>query len=259
MTTTLPTTTVGRFRLPNHPPGVTLRPINNLYHKQGRYLVGWGPGATEEPLGLEYEVYGSDFGWRRIAKGEKPRYIMDDPARPTPERHELGDLDETLWPIGSDEKPLDPWSRVAQLNLVRMRDGTPLIFEASATSARQEVEDLVTRICWLARDKNPDARPILMIGARQVRNAKNQSWWIPTFTIIRWDEPDGTVILPEPEPRRALSEDPTLPAKVSPEAMYAIGGAPPAAPRERKPRNAYRQPAKAQASLQDDLDDEIPF
>jgi hypothetical protein len=52
--------------------------------------------------------------------------------------------------------------------------------------------------------------------------------------------------------------------KASPEAMYAVGGVPPAAPRERKPRNAYAhlhaKPAgKSRAALKDDLDDEIPY
>ncbi len=257
MSTNLPTT-VGRFRLPIHPSGATLRPINMLYHKQGKFFVGWGPGATEEPIGLEYEVYGSGFGWRRLSKGSKPAYIMDNPEKRTPERDELGDLDQTLWPIGSDDKPLDPWSCVGQLNLVRVRDGAPLVFEASAMTACAEVEDLVTRICWLARDKDPEARPILRLGTRQVRNAKNQNWWVPTFELIGWNEPEGTE---GPAPQQL--EAPAPAAKASPEAMYAVGGAPPAAPRERKPRNAYA-PARPRRSgaptdLEALLDDEIPI
>jgi hypothetical protein len=46
-------------------------------------------------MGLEYEIGGSGFGWRRIAKGEKARYVMDDASKRTHERDELGDLDRT--------------------------------------------------------------------------------------------------------------------------------------------------------------------
>jgi hypothetical protein len=235
-----------------------------LYHKQGKFFVGWGSGATEEPPGLEYEIYGSEFGWLRIAKGEPPRYIPDDPSKPTLERDELGDLDRALWPIASDGKPLDPWTRVAQLYLVRVKDGTRLIFETTAQSAIGEVEDLVSKICWLARDKARDARPVMVTSTKQVRNAKGQSWWIPVFTIVRWNEPGG-VLPPEPEPQLLPGiEEPAPALKPSPEAMFAVGGVLTAAPRERKPRNAYARPnakptGKSRAALEDDLDDEIPY
>jgi hypothetical protein len=261
----LPTTTLNRFRLPVHPAGRRGPPVRMLYHRQGKFFVGWGPGATEEPVGLEYEIGGSGFGWRRLAKGEKPLYIMDDATKRTQERGELSDPDQALWPVGSDGSPLDPWSRVAQLYLVRVQDGTPLIFETNAQSAVMEAEDLVAKICHLARNKNPDARPVMVTGTRQKPNAKSQTYWIPTFTITRWIEPNGTVIVPEPEPQRMPGiEDPTPAAKPSAEALFAVGGVPPAAPRERKPRNAYahshaKSTGKPGAALKDDLDDEIPY
>ena len=79
------------------------------------------------------------------------------------------------------------------------------------------------------------------------------------------DEPDGTVIPPKPDPQQMPGiEESTRAGKPSPEAMYAVGGVPPAAPRERKPRNAYAHPhakptGKSRAALKDDLDDEIPY
>jgi hypothetical protein len=230
-----------------------------LYHKQGVYVVGWGQG-TPEAKGLAYEMRGSGFGWRRLAKGEKPQYIMDDPTRRTPERNELGDTDESAWPVNDDNEPMDPWSRVAQLNLVRVQDGTPLIFETAAQSAIIEVENLVQKIVWLARERG-DANPVIVTDTQQARNKKNQTWWIPTFTITGWNEPDGTPVPPEPEPQR---EDFEPTAKASAEQMYAVGGVPPASPRERKPRNAYAhlhaKPAgKLRAALKDELDDEIPY
>jgi len=265
MSDKLPTTILNQFRLPVHPAGVTTRPINMLYHKQGKFFVGWGPGATEEPIGLEYEIGGSGFGWRRIAKGEKPRYIMDDPLKPTPQRDELGDRDQALWPIGSDG-PLDPWRRVAQLDLVRVQDGTRLIFETPADSAFREVEDLVTEIRWQARNKGPLARPVIITGTKQVRNAKkNQTWWIPTFAITDWNEPEGTVLPLAPEPRQGPGlEEPAPAVKPSGEALLAVRGVPLAAPRERKHRNAYagkraKQTGKPRTALEDDLDDKIVY
>jgi len=237
-----------RFHLPVHPTGAPARSAAFLYHKQGAYVVGWGQG-TPEPTGLEYQLEGSAFGWRRIAKGEKPRFIADDPERRTPDRHELGDLDQDLWPAGSDGTPLDPWCRAAQLNLVRVKDGTRLIFEATAWSAVTEVEILVEQIVWLSRDKAAGACPVIVTGTQQVRNArKNQAWWIPTFTISRWNEPDGAVQAPAPEPRPAPSIEAAVEVKP---------------PCERKPRNAYQglkqeEPSRG-ATLSEILDDKIPF
>src|SRR5262245_1758831 len=91
-----------RPRLSTHPSRAATRPIQKLDHKQGKVFVGGGSGATEEPAGLEYEIYGSDFGWLRFGKGEQ-RYIPDDVTKRTLERDELGDLDRTLWRIGSDD------------------------------------------------------------------------------------------------------------------------------------------------------------
>jgi hypothetical protein len=256
----LPTTILNRFRLPVHPAGVTGRPVSMLYHKQGAFVVGWGQG-TPEPTGLSYEVRASAFGWRRLAHNEKPVYVMDDLAKRTPERHELGDLDQALWRVNDKGEPMDPWKRVAQLSLVRVQDGTPLIFETNAQSANTEVENLVQRVCWLARDKS-GANPVIITGTEQVRNAKkNQTWWIPTFTITHWNEPDGTPVPPDPEPQQ---EDLAPAVKPSAKALLAVGGVPLAAPRERKPRNAYahlqaKPTGKPRAALKDALDDEIVY
>jgi len=72
--------------------------------------------------------------------------------------------------------------------------------------------------------------------------------------------PDGTAV-PAEQPG---IEEPTREGKPSPSAMYAVGGIPPAAPRERKPRDAYaragaKPTGKPRAATEDDLDDEIPY
>jgi hypothetical protein len=79
------------------------------------------------------------------------------------------------------------------------------------------------------------------------------------------DEPDSTVLPPEPEPQQLPGNEGSVPAlKPSPEAMYAVGGVSLAAPRERKPRNAYagvhaKPKGKPRTALEDDLDDAIIF
>ena len=187
---------------------------------------------------------------------------MDDPEKRTPERDELGDLDQTLWPIGSDDKPLDPWSRVGQLNLVRVRDGAPLVFEASALTACAGSRgsghpDLLA--CARQRPGRP-ADPACSAPGR-CATPKIKIGGYRHSTLIGWNEPDGQQILPDR--RRSNEKRQHLRPKPSPEAMYAVGGAPPAAPRERKPRNAYA-PARPRRSgaptdLEALLDDEIPI
>ena len=88
---------------------------------------------------------------------------------------------------------------------------------------------------------------MIVTGTQQARNPKkNQTWWIPTFTISRWNEPDGTG-----QPLESASQ-------VTPN-IEAVEAKP---PRERKPRNAYQHLNNKQepaASMKDTLDDEIPF
>jgi hypothetical protein len=258
----LPTTSLNRFQLPAHPSGMPVRPISTLYHKQGVFVVGWGPG-TPERAGLSYEVRGSAFGWRRLTRNEKPAYVMDDLAKRTLERNELGDLDRALWRVNDEGEPMDPWKRVAQLSLVRVEDGTPLIFETDAPSAIEEVQKLVEKIRWLARDKG-DANPVIVTGTRQDRNPKNnRTWWVPTFTITQWNAPDGTVLSLEPEPQQTPVIEGPAPALNLSEPMKGVGGVPLAAPRVRNPRNAYgrlhaKQRGKPRTALEDYLDDEVP-
>lgn len=251
--TGIPTTFNTRFRQPVHPTGTLSRPIGMMYHRQGAFFIGWGLSAIEEPTGSEYAVLGSGFGWRRLMKNELAVYIIDEEGKRTLEREELGDLDKTLWPIGSDGEPLDPWARVAQLNLIRARDGTRLIFEAAADTAFTEVENLVSQICWLARDKDPGAHPVIITGTRQERNTKkNHTWWVPTFIIQRWNEPGNPAPAPRPKP-----------GPVSPPTIEAPDPTPaPAAPRPRLSRGAHQsgeQPEALEQSLKDVLDDKIPW
>src|SRR6185369_4645131 len=106
---------------PNPPADQPTRPATKLSHKMGLLTTGFGGDARPEPPGLEYGLVESAFCWRRLMAGEKPVYRLDDPDTPTPIRAELGDTDQSEWPVaGSDGTPLDPWSRVALLSLVRI-------------------------------------------------------------------------------------------------------------------------------------------
>jgi hypothetical protein len=150
-----------------------------------------------------------------------------------------------------------------------VHDGTRLIFEASAPTAIAVVEDLVQKICWQGRDKAPEANPVVVTGTRQVRNKKNQVWWVPTLGISYWNEPDASAsespnATPQPDIETAPTPKPRLgDSPPSAEAQSAIGGAGPAARRERQPRNAYahlhtKRPGQP-TQLEDELDDNIPL
>lgn len=245
-----------RFGQPNHPSGTTSHLVDYLSHKQGALFVGFGANAQRAELGLEYEVQGSGFGWKIALKGQKPIYKMDAPDEHSLERDELGYTDQDQWSVNSDGDPIDPVFRVGQLYLVRVHDAKRLVFEVAAPTAISEVEDLVGKICWLARDKHPDANPVITIDTRQVRNKKNQMWWVPTLVIRHWNEPDGTVLPPEPEPARH-------PPGIESTAEPLPDIKPTAKPRQRAPRNAYahlrRKKSKEAPSTEELIDDAIPY
>jgi hypothetical protein len=216
----------------------------SMMHKQGRLLEGLGGGnMTETARGQRFLCLKTDSVWRRLMRGEKPRY-----EPPHLSRDVLGDTDTSLWPMGNDG-PLDPWTWMVRLYLIRCSDGAARVFECTAGTAITEAEELIQRICWMGRDKDPQSSPIIVIDVRQDRDSRGRSWSVPTFTIDGWsdDAPPGAPAqnTPPPPPRPTID--------VTPEPMPS-----PESPRPRLARGAFKQPGE-RSELETALDDEIHY
>ncbi len=66
------------------------------------------------------------WGWLKFGWDGKPHKIVglvEDENFTPPERHELGDLDESLWPTGLEGSRTDPWKEVGSIDLVNLETG----------------------------------------------------------------------------------------------------------------------------------------
>jgi hypothetical protein len=157
-------------------------------------------GAEREPVppGTQFFVLGATGGWVRLARGEPVRRVPREAEKPFPQRSELGDTDETQWPL-FDGKPSDPWTLSNELLLAEKETGRPVIFTTTSWTGREAVADLCLLITYQRRTRGRDARAIISIGVGAYRSRRGPVA-TPKFTIVGWVGGDDT---PEPAPATA--------------------------------------------------------
>jgi hypothetical protein len=179
--------------------------------KQGEYLLG----AEQEvvPHGTRFIVHAATEGWVRLVRGEPVQRIPREPGKPFPARKELGDLDESKWPV-FDGKPSDPWKLSNELLMVARETGQPVILQVTSWSAREKVIDLCRLVTFQRRQRSDTAKPIIAIGAATRQNQRG-SFKVPTFTPVDWIGKAETV-----------SEPPSSPTKGGPGAAEMVAEPP---------------------------------
>jgi len=66
-----------------------------------------------------------------------------------PPRSTLGDTDESLWELGLDGRPRDPWGEVHYLGLTRIEDGSAVAFAATSDGGKKAIGRLAMTIANL--------------------------------------------------------------------------------------------------------------
>jgi hypothetical protein len=150
--------------------------------KLGEFLQGLEKEVV--PLGTTFSAHGVTEGWARLVRGEPVQRVPREPNKPFPTRKELGDTDQSKWPIYNG-KPSDPWVLQYELLMVERKTGQPVIFRAKSWSGREVVEDLCRLVTYRRRKQGHIAKPIVAIGVTTRSNTKG-SYKVPTFTLVDW-------------------------------------------------------------------------
>lgn len=113
----------------------------------------------------------------RIANGER-----------APERDEIPDNDQSVWPADPNGKPMDPWVLQYLLPLEQQESGEVHIFVAQSFGGRRAVGEICTT--WAKRAKRTPGcgQPIIML-AKEMMPTKN--WGDvprPCFEVMGWDD-----------------------------------------------------------------------
>jgi hypothetical protein len=169
-----------------------------------------------------------------------------EPGKPFPTRKELGDTDESEWPIFNGA-PSDPWMIQIEVLMTERETGAPVILRAKSWSARDIITDVCRMVTFQRRQRGPNAKPIIAIGAAS-RPHPRGSYKVPVFTINDWVGADA---VPEPAPSE-LAKDVSEHLQVR---SIMSGTEKTTTPRSR------RRSKKASSSSEDDndLDDALPW
>ena len=246
------------FELVGTPAGPNLRAVYMRFVK-GTYELG----AEREPvpLGRQFIVIAAKEGWARLVRGEDVRRVPREPGKPFPQRNELGDTDQSQWPL-FDGKPSDPWRLSIELLLIEKETGRPVIFVTTSLTGREAVTDLCRLITYQRRSRGPNAKPIVSIGVGTYRSRRGPVA-TPKFTIVDWIDSDDL------EPPAGCGEPPAGSGPTSPplaklatdltEHLEQRSAISPTAQSTDAPTRPQRNKPKQPSRDSDDLDDEIPW
>jgi hypothetical protein len=155
----------------------------------------WSIGRDRKPLPPDTRLVavGAKEAWVRFgAKGTPPEYRIRKAGEPFPQRHELGDLDESAWPDGLDGKPSDPWKHTRYCYFTDPKTAEIYTFAPSSMSGRRAVNDLHNQILRM-RLARPGRSPVIEFLSAPFK-AKVGPKMAPRLKVVGWvggddDEP----------------------------------------------------------------------
>src|SRR5215470_10242573 len=112
-------------------------------------------------------------------------YVKREPGKKLPDREELGDLDESLWQLGPDGKPRDPWQNTRFVYLLDPISMEVLTFSTSSGGGRSAVVNLADQIKRMRELGRANALPVVELGAAPMPTKfglKSK----PVFKIVKW-------------------------------------------------------------------------
>lgn len=176
-----------------------------LKFADGRYKVD---KIQDLPPGGRYCAVNVATVWVRWADKKPAEHLITTPGQHHPERDELGDLDQSKWPMGLNGQPDDPWKDTRYVHLVNQKTGADYTFVTDSHGGRRAVGDLKSQIANI-RNEHRQALPIIELGSVSWKT-KFGSALRPAFHVVSWVERrgGGQLFLDRPEPEPDWPDDP---------------------------------------------------
>src|SRR5262249_39588310 len=126
----------------------------------------WSRGKEAGPIekGTRLVATGTASAWTRWAGGRPVEYRMKPSGKPLPDRETLGDTDPSIWEVGPDKKPRDPWQHTKFVYLIDPDSAEAFTFSTSSFGGREAIinlADAITRV----RSAHPNAMPVVSLEA----------------------------------------------------------------------------------------------
>jgi hypothetical protein len=158
------------------------------FDKDGKFIQPTN-GDAVLPEGTELVVHWDQarMGYRRFnGEGERPEAKLGlvFSGEPPPQRRDLGDMDETQWPISKmSGRPEDPWQEVQMVPLESVETGEIFIFQTSSITGLRAVSNLLRQASRLA-SKDPDKLPVIKLRAGGFDHRKYGWVKVPAFEFV---------------------------------------------------------------------------
>lgn len=121
------------------------------------------------------------------------------PGQPHPQRDELGDTDQSKWPLGLDGRPDDPWKDTRYLYLVDVATAAEYTFTCDTIGGRRAVSDLKAAI-QKVRLAHPGAIAVVKLSSKAMPTSYGPKPR-PAFEPVDWkDGSRGESAMAEPNP-----------------------------------------------------------
>jgi hypothetical protein len=192
------------------PPAVILK------YKRGKWTIRGANGADKPMNGsrLIALVTYAQCGWSKwdnqqlvdqhlgyYAQGFKP-----------PERHELGDMDQSQWYVSSSGRARDPWSLGSHLPLIDPRAGTLYIFSTTSKGGVAAIGSLFDAFAdQLLLHPGSKELPLLELSSDGYDHQEYGWTDVPQFDIVGWEAVDPKFKLPAHVPTPPLPKPEALP------------------------------------------------
>jgi hypothetical protein len=187
--------------------------IRGTLLKFGDWRWSKGKEGTEVEDGTKLVALQTRAAWVKWNDSKPCEYKMRIAGKALPEREELGDTDESKWPLGPDKQAKDPWQNTRFVYLIDPLTAEAFTFSTSSWGGRGAVNDLAAAISRV-RAARPNAVPLIELQA-QPHQTKFGRKSKPFFKVIEWrgDDlaPPTTAPTPKPLPAPANAFDDQIP------------------------------------------------
>lgn len=193
------------------------------FTKHGEYKAGTDQDAVDEGTRMLVYMPGLKRGWVKWDDGQPVQHVVGlvSEAYKPPERHELGDMDETQW--GElNGRSIDPWQKTNYLVMLD-EEGQLYTFVTSSKGGLSAVGELCDAYSKRRRMK-PDEIPVIELNARSYMHKDYGETFAPSLKITGWtkipanfneltqaiasDESTTDFALPPPAPKPASAPAP---------------------------------------------------
>jgi hypothetical protein len=138
----------------------------------------------QAPQGPAFVVTGVVTAWVHWENGRPISPKITHTGQTHPWREDLGDLDQTKWPLGIGGLPSDPHKDSRYVYLVNLRSGKTYTFVTDTAGGRQAVGELKDAIMTV-RQGRPGALPVVQLATSSMPS-KYGVRPRPDFKIVDW-------------------------------------------------------------------------